>query len=97
MDGFLRHGDKIANPSCPPRVFAIERLPTHIMADEISPLLSVGQIAVLINRTTMTVQRRIRAKGIKPALRLSVGGARYDPSVVEQLGPFKRPSHTTRG
>ena len=77
-------------------MFAIERLPTHIMADEISPLLSVGQIAVLINRTTMTVQRRIRAKGIKPSLRLSVGGARYDPSVVEQLGPFKRPSHTTK-
>jgi len=62
------------------------------MTDDISPLLSVGQIAVLINRTTMTVQRRIRAKGIKAALRLTVGGARYAPSVVEQLGPFKRPN-----
>ena len=61
------------------------------MADT-SPLLSIGQIAVLINRSKMTVFRHIRAKGIKPNLLLSVGGARYDPSVVEQLGPFKRPN-----
>jgi hypothetical protein len=59
---------------------------------EISPLLSIGQIAVLIKRSKMTVHRRIRAKGINPALLLSVGGARYDPSIVEQLGPFKRPN-----
>ena len=65
---------------------------------ETSPLLSIGQIAVLINRSKMTVFRHIRAKGIKPNLLLSVGGARYDPSVVEQLGPFKRPnsSYTRR-
>ena len=59
---------------------------------DISPLLSIGQIAVLVNRSKMTVHRHIRAKGIQPALRLSVGGARYDPSVIEQLGPFKRPN-----
>ena len=63
----------------------------HLMADT-SPLLSIGQIAFLINRSKMTVHRRIRAIGIEPALLLSVGGARYDPSVVEQLGPFKRPN-----
>jgi len=59
---------------------------------ETSPLLSIGQIAVLINRSKMTVHRRLRAKSIQPALLLSVGGARYDPSVVKQLGPFKRPN-----
>ena len=59
---------------------------------ETSPLLSIGQIAVLINRSKMTVHRHLRTKGIQPALFLSVGGARYDPSVVEQLGPFKRPN-----
>jgi hypothetical protein len=74
-------------------------LPAHaqLMADT-SPLLSIGQIAVLINRSKMTVHRRIRANGIEPALLLSVGGARYDPSVIEQLGSFKRPnsSYTRR-
>ena len=67
------------------------------MADT-SPLLSIGQIAVLINRSKMTVHRRLRAKSIQPALLLSVGGARYDPSVIEQLGSFKRPnsSYTRR-
>ena len=90
MDGVLRHRDKIANPSCPPAAFTVKALlHPHFMADDISPLLSVGQIAVLINRSAMTVHRRILAKGIQPALRLSVGGARYDPSVVEQLRPLK--------
>ena len=59
---------------------------------ETSPLLSIGQIAVLINRSKMTVFRHIRAKGIKPALHLPIGGKRYDPSVVAQIGPFKRPT-----
>jgi hypothetical protein len=62
------------------------------MPDDISSLLSVGQIAVLVDRTTMTVQRHIRAKGIKPALHLPIGGKRYNPSVVAQIGPFKRPT-----
>ncbi len=66
------------------------------MPDDISSLLSVGQIAVLVDRTTMTVQRHIRAKGIKAALRLSVGGARYDPSILDQIGPFKRPASRNR-
>ncbi len=69
------------------------------MTDNISPLLSIGQIAVLIKRSKMTVFRSIRLKGIKPALILSVGGARYDPSIVDQLGPFKAPntSYTRHG
>jgi hypothetical protein len=62
------------------------------MADNLSPLLSVGQIAILVNRTTMTVQRHIRKKGIQPALLLGMGGKRYDPSVVALIGPFKRPT-----
>ena len=68
----------------------------HLMADT-SPLLSIGQIAFLINRSKMTVHRHLRTKGIQPALLLSVGGARYDPSVIE-LGSFKRPnsSYTRR-
>ena len=69
-----------------------EETSTLLSTSRIATLLSVSQIAILVNRTTMTIQRRIRAKGIKPSLRLSVGGARYDPSVVEQLGPFKRPN-----
>ena len=66
------------------------------MADEISPLLSVGQIAALKGCTTMTIQRHIQAKGIKAALRLSVGGSRYDPSVVDQIGIIKRAANRNR-
>jgi len=69
-----------------------EETSTLPSTSRIATLLSVSQIAILVNRTTMTIQRRIRAKGIQPAIRLAVGGARYNPSIIEQLGPFKRPN-----
>jgi hypothetical protein len=64
---------------------------------DLQALLSVGQIASRLGRSPQGIYHRLKVLNIEPVLTLPVGGARYDPSVVEVIGAaLRRPNYNCR-
>ncbi len=65
--------------------------------EQIQSLLTLRQIAAMLQRNPSSIWTAVKRLNIQPVLTLTVGGSRYDPSVVDVLAArMRRPNHSSR-